>query len=62
MFLRSCELCTVNVNGHMRTMQVLVNQKCRTTILGSLDLLANARVDHVYISTTVQKLNIFALL
>ena len=57
--LRSCELCIVNVNEHMKTLQVLVNQICWTTFLAlrrnSLDLLATVCVDQVYICTTVQK-------
>ena len=56
----------VNVNEHMKRLHVLVNQKYWTTILGfrrnSLDLLATAHVDQVYICTTVHKINIFMLL
>ena len=56
-FFRSCELCIINVtvNENMKPLQVLGNQICRTTILtptymrNSLELLATACVEHVYI-------------
>ena len=35
-FLRACKLCKVNINIHMLSLQLLVNQECRTTNLGSL--------------------------
>ena len=34
-FLRACKLCKVNVNKHMLSLQLLVNQECRTTNLDS---------------------------
>ena len=55
-----CELCIVTVNKHMKTLQVLVNEKYvgqpfLALRRNRLDLLATARVDQVYICTTVQK-------
>ena len=48
LFSCACELRTININVHMITLQLLVNQECGTTNLGSrrnsLDLLATTRV------------------
>ena len=55
-FFCSCELCIINVNENMKPLQVLGNQKCRqpfltlTCMRNSLELLATARVEHVYIN------------
>ena len=54
-FFRSCELCIINVNENMKPLQVLGNQNVGqpfltpTCMRNSLELLATARVEHVYI-------------
>ena len=35
LFSRACDLIKVNVNVHMITLQLLVNEECRTTHHGS---------------------------
>ena len=50
-FLRACKLCKVNVYIRMISLQLLVNQECRTLRRISLDLLATVHIDHVYMYT-----------
>ena len=58
-FLRACKLCKVNVYIRMISLQLLVNQECRTLRRISLDLLATVHIRsriHVYICIIAQKI------